>query len=1069
MNRIVSFLILFILFATRISFAQLSGTHTIGSGGDYATFNDAIAALTGGGGVNGALTFEVIDGTYDEQIVIPAISGASATNTITFQSQSGNAANVVLSHNASAAGDNYVVRLNTASYISFSNITFTAYGTTYAKIIEILNTSHHLTFDNCVLNGYAAATSSANQYLVTGNNTQNDNLLFNDCAFNEGSMGIYLPGLNGSNLSQSNIIQNSTFNSVGYYGIYLQYQNSPQITGNTMSSGTNGIYLNLCYNEIVVSSNLIECNSYSLNITSCTGGSDLETAPGLIANNMVYSSNNYGVYLYSCNYQNFYHNSINMTSGNSGTVGFYIYAGSNNNIVNNNFVHSGWGVAIQVYSANAVNTMDYNNYFSNGNYLAEWVNDGRYDLADFQASSGKDAHSISVYPNYTSTTDLHTMTPWLNGKGTPLSAVTEDYDGEARNGSTPDIGADEFTPDGATTTPLAGHYTVGGSSPAYATLADAMTDLLIKGVSDTVFLDLRNGNYNLQQRLYTVPGTAMDKPLVLQSESGNRDNVTLYHYATDANDNYILYLHGADHLHLRNLGFSGNTNTSAYSINLLLTGGVNDFNLVDCKLTGSVTTSTNAALVHGQSVLSRYRMISGNSFNNGGYGIYTSGINGTTGQNMNTMITDNQFNDQRNYALYTDYENSIVVTDNMVSNPSGNGIYVGSSHDEIQILRNQVYSANYGLYIYANTGGSDLETGPGLIANNFITSINNYAVDMYSCSYQNFYNNSVHLISGNTSTTAFYAYAGSHNNIINNIFVHSNGGYAYYMYSGSPIDASDYNDLYTTGANVGYWGGNQATLADFQAANGKDANSISVNPQFVSNVNLHVKAAAIDSAGTPLAEITSDIDGDLRDLTHPDIGADEFIYGLNYAPAITSVPDTSAWVDSLYSYQVTATDIDGDTLTYNLTTAPAFLDIDASSGLIQGAPATIDQGKHTVVVEVLDGKGGSDTQTYELNVQIAVGIELNITQIPTEFGIAQNYPNPFNPTTYIKYDLPQAVHVRLIIYNMLGQVVTRLVDQQQNAGSYIVPFNGVNLASGIYFYRIEAGKFSAAHKMILKK
>jgi len=74
-----------------------------------------------------------------------------------------------------------------------------------------------------------------------------------------------------------------------------------------------------------------------------------------------------------------------------------------------------------------------------------------------------------------------------------------------------------------------------------------------------------------------------------------------------------------------------------------------------------------------------------------------------------------------------------------------------------------------------------------------------------------------------------------------------------------------------------------------------------------------------------LAEVTDDIDGELRDATTPDIGADEFIFGFNYSPEITSVPDTSAWTDSLYTYQVIATDRNGDTLIYRLSTAPSFL------------------------------------------------------------------------------------------------------------------------------------------------
>src|SRR5512139_1894721 len=99
-------LMIFILPVT-IAQAQLSGTYSIGSGGNYSSFTAAVNALTTQG-VNGAVTFNVNTGSYSEQIEIPAISGASAVNTITFQAQSGNAANVTLSYTASAPASNYI-------------------------------------------------------------------------------------------------------------------------------------------------------------------------------------------------------------------------------------------------------------------------------------------------------------------------------------------------------------------------------------------------------------------------------------------------------------------------------------------------------------------------------------------------------------------------------------------------------------------------------------------------------------------------------------------------------------------------------------------------------------------------------------------------------------------------------------------------------------------------------------------------------------------------------------------------------------------------------------------------
>ncbi|MBL7034063.1 MAG: T9SS type A sorting domain-containing protein [Candidatus Delongbacteria bacterium] len=89
--------------------------------------------------------------------------------------------------------------------------------------------------------------------------------------------------------------------------------------------------------------------------------------------------------------------------------------------------------------------------------------------------------------------------------------------------------------------------------------------------------------------------------------------------------------------------------------------------------------------------------------------------------------------------------------------------------------------------------------------------------------------------------------------------------------------------------------------------------------------------------------------------------------------------------------------------------------------------------------------------------------------IPAEFSLAQNYPNPFNPSTTINYDLAAEARVTLELFNLRGQLVTRLVDEMQPAGSYQIDFNAGHLASGIYYYRITAGEFTAIRKMALVK
>jgi hypothetical protein len=127
--------------------------------------------------------------------------------------------------------------------------------------------------------------------------------------------------------------------------------------------------------------------------------------------------------------------------------------------------------------------------------------------------------------------------------------------------------------------------------------------------------------------------------------------------------------------------------------------------------------------------------------------------------------------------------------------------------------------------------------------------------------------------------------------------------------------------------------------------------------------------------------------------------------------------------------------------------------------------------------DMVNEKGYSICGSNQVDANAPIAIkpggdeEIDLTK-PTQFSLEPNYPNPFNPETVIEFSLPQDSRVNLKVYNVLGQVVTTLVDEMLPAGVHSVTWNGKNdrgsdVASGIFFYRIKAGNYESIQKMTL--
>jgi Secretion system C-terminal sorting domain len=110
--------------------------------------------------------------------------------------------------------------------------------------------------------------------------------------------------------------------------------------------------------------------------------------------------------------------------------------------------------------------------------------------------------------------------------------------------------------------------------------------------------------------------------------------------------------------------------------------------------------------------------------------------------------------------------------------------------------------------------------------------------------------------------------------------------------------------------------------------------------------------------------------------------------------------------------------------------------------------------------------GGGLSRVYKRPLSEITAVETSEI-FPSEFQLLQNYPNPFNPSTKIKFVIPKSSLVNLKVYDVLGNEIATLVNEEKPAGNYKVTFDASSLPSGVYFYKIKAGKFEGTKKLVL--
>jgi Secretion system C-terminal sorting domain len=1048
-----------------------AGTYTIGNGGYFQTLASAFGQLNLYG-IAGPVTLELIDtlyassGTFALQGPIP---GAGPDSRVTIK----------------PADNKHVTIEGIGVAWAFSNVSYLTLDG--VGLIGATTLTVHALSDNQENDGSVSFGSNSDHNVVQNITVITDNLIrssgigvatFNTASIDEPDSnliqnnfikkawnGIYVASWSSSGvLADGNIIRGniigSTTDSLISWGINAEQTQNTIIEGNIIqniraTNGGNGfpesiifgIRLDWCNNGIIRNNIVHNVKSNILPVIGIfiQSFSDTISNNNLVYNNMVYdiecSFNTSGIVVSGQENPQIYYNSVYLTGTGSGTdrtvsTSLSIDKISTNVIVKNNiFVNArdefpGLSFSITGYTESNL-TSDNNDLYCarNQNSYAVNMNGTKYSFPEWQAK-GHDLLSVSELPNFIAP-DLHideSIPTYLEKRGTPITVIDTDFDGNSRDANLPDIGADEI--DGQVPRSLSGGYSV-GTAGYFPTISDAFDTLSTNGIAGPTALVLTD-------TLYTAPasdGFMLNGPI---SGAGLNTRITL---RPAANKNVIVEGSGfgfqfsnVNYLTLDGVSLSG---TATLTVRALLNAQI------DNNIAVNILHNSDHDVVQNITAAAEdYKRLSA------GIAIWEPDINSSFAPDSN--LIQNNFIKESGNAIYLSswtlntFAKGNVIRDNIIGSENDSLIFWGIQAEQtqntviegnnIQNLRSTVNNnlpppvpVIHGINLYWGINGiirnnavhtiksfsnypctgillsndAGQQTDDNLVYNNMIYDIQSNSsasgsytsgIEMWNQDNPKIYYNSVYLTgNGNGANQSGSAALWINNNcmnvdIKNNIFLNARTDSPYtassvYYYSSSLT--SDNNDLfYLQNQNnclVQNSSSKYSTLSDWQAE-GQDLQSITEMPNFKAP-HLHIDEnipTDLESHGTPIAGIELDFDGDARDTISTDIGADEF---------------------------------NGSTI---------------------------------------------------------VGVK-NEEAKQVTFALYQNYPNPFNPSTIIKYSISKASFVALNVYNILGQEVRKLVNEEKPSGNYEVQFNAANLPSGVYFCRIRAGSYNHVRKMLLIK
>lgn len=446
-----------------------------------------------------------------------------------------------------------------------------------------------------------------------------------------------------------------------------------------------------------------------------------------------------------------------------------------------------------------------------------------------------------------------------------------------------------------------GSYTVGGTTPDFANLAEVKHKLNTCGISGPVTFNIRPGTYYTSVALTQILGGSATNTVTIKSESNDPTSVIIL---DTLNTTATFLLDTVSNFRLQSVTLK--TTAKAKNRLVWLRGRSVDVQFMNNIFEGLDTnlTSDNYALVYslkGTSDKDSLLVFDGNTFKNGTTGLYLTGSSSTV--NYGISIQNNTFQNQAYRGLYLSYNNNYSIINNSItqspnSTQSFYGMYFNYCKEGKSISSNKVLSKNlnYGLYLNYSKGAS---SSPLLVANNFIassgTTAYGYGMYVYYSDTTNIFYNTVNLNGSAVNSNSFYLSNGNNLNVRNNNFANNANGYAYYISTMPTTSLSNYNNLYSSGSAIGYYTLSRVDIAAWIAGTLKDTNSVSANPSFSAYSNFHTFEIGLDGKGQAISLVSADIEGQVRNLTTPDIGCDEFdVAPINLGLTLIVQPTTAS-------------------------------------------------------------------------------------------------------------------------------------------------------------------------------